>query len=66
MNKNKSKETDQPRKLRGIRLHRETIRILDDPALLGQVRGGEEDGFFSEFWPGCVFTTSGISQNPPC
>jgi hypothetical protein len=37
-NETKDQEQKQPRRLR---LNRETIRLLNDPALLGLARGGE-------------------------
>ena len=44
MKKNKTKDQEQKRKPRGLRLSRETIRLLNAPALLGLARGGESAG----------------------
>jgi hypothetical protein len=41
MNKNKTK--DQERKPRRLSLNRETILLLNDPALLGLARGARND-----------------------
>lgn len=43
MKKNKTKDQEQKRKLRRLSLNRETIRFLNDPALLGLARGGLSD-----------------------
>jgi hypothetical protein len=66
MNRNKVENKEQKRQLHGIRLNRETIKILNDPAILGLARGGDVDSDFSLYWPGCIMTTSGISERPPC
>jgi hypothetical protein len=44
MKKKKTKDQEQKRKPRRLRLSRETIRLLSDPALLGLARGGAETG----------------------
>lgn len=41
MKKNKTKDQEQSRKPRRLSLNRETIRILNDPALLELARGGK-------------------------
>jgi hypothetical protein len=41
MKKNRIKDQEEKRKLRRLRLSRETIRLLNDPALLGLARGGD-------------------------
>ena len=41
MKKNKTKGQEQSRKPRRLSLNRETIRILNDPALLELARGGK-------------------------
>ncbi len=41
MKKNRIKDQEEKRKLRRLRLNRETIRLLSDPALLGVARGGD-------------------------
>ena len=40
MKKNKTANQEQERKPHRLRLNRETIHVLDDPALLGLARGG--------------------------
>ena len=40
MKKNKTKDQEQKRKPRRLSLSRETIRVLDDPALLELAIGG--------------------------
>jgi hypothetical protein len=48
MKKNRTTNQEQKRKPHRLRLNRETIHVLDDPALLGLARGGitraERDG----------------------
>ena len=44
MKKNRMKDQEEKRKLRRLRLSRETIRLLGDPVLLGWARGGYETG----------------------
>jgi len=39
MKKNKTNDLEQNRKLRRLGLNRETIRVLNDPALLALARG---------------------------
>ncbi len=41
MKKNRIKDQEEKKKLRRLRLNRETIRLLSDPALLGLARGGD-------------------------
>ena len=41
MKKNRIKDQEEKRQLRRLRLNRETIRLLSDPALLGLARGGD-------------------------
>ena len=41
MKKNRIKDQEKKRKLRRLRLNRETIRLLSDPTLLGLARGGD-------------------------
>lgn len=43
MKKNKTTDREQKRNPRHLSLNRETIRILDDPALLKFARGGFSD-----------------------
>ena len=43
MKKNKTKDQEQKLKPRRLSLSRETIRLLNAPALLGLARGGESD-----------------------
>lgn len=43
MKKEKMKDRQQDRRPRRLSLSRETIRLLDDPALLGLARGGVQD-----------------------
>jgi hypothetical protein len=40
VNKNKANELDQTRKPRRLGLNRETVLVLNDPALLELARGG--------------------------
>jgi hypothetical protein len=62
MKKNKTKGQEQ--KPRRLRLNRETIRVLHDPALLGLVRGGEE----TEYYYTCLTedTNTGSNANTNC
>ena len=46
MKKNKTQGQEQSRKPRRLSLNRETIRILNDPALLELARGGVADGTY--------------------
>ena len=41
MKKSRIKDQEEKRKLHRLRLNRETIRLLSDPALLGLARGGD-------------------------
>ena len=41
MNKNKTKDLEQTQKPRRLGLNRETVLVLNDPALLELARGGE-------------------------
>jgi hypothetical protein len=43
MKKNRMKDQEPRRKPRRLSLNRETILVLDDPALLALARGGKED-----------------------
>jgi hypothetical protein len=43
MKKNRFKDQEEKRKPRRLRLNRETIRLLSDPALLGVAKGGASD-----------------------
>lgn len=43
MKKNRTKDQEQKRKSRRLSLNRETIRTLDDPALVGLARGGNTE-----------------------
>ena len=58
MKKNKTKDQEQKRKQRRLSLSRETIWVLNDPALLELARG--RNLFSSEFH--CGGTTSGWDQ----
>jgi len=49
----------QEGKARRLRLNRETIRFLDDPALLGFAQGG---GTFSQIETGCITKTDPTSN----
>ena len=64
MKKNKTKDQEQKRKPRRLSLNRETIQILDDPALLEPARGGTE--VVSEFEMGCHPRTSSIDDPNVC
>jgi len=59
---NKTKDQEQNRKPRRLSLSRETIRFLDDVALLGLARGGGGEGGSQP----CSGTTSQVSADPPC
>lgn len=54
---------DQKRKSRRLRLNRETIQVLNDPAFLEQVRGA---GACSELERSCAQTTTSISSDTSC
>lgn len=56
MKVNKRKDEEQKRQPRRLSLNRETIQILDDPALLERARGGSIG--LSGCDTRCVFTTS--------
>jgi len=43
MKKNKTKDQEQKREPRRLSLNRETVRVLNDPALLALARGGEPE-----------------------
>ena len=45
MKKNRIKDQEEKRKPRRLRLNRETIRLLNAPALLGLARGGVDTGY---------------------
>jgi hypothetical protein len=53
---------DQKQKLRRLGLSRETIRLLDDPALLGLVRGGLNEGTHSSGASCTTTRTMGVSD----
>jgi hypothetical protein len=55
MKKNKTKDEEQKRKPSRLSLSRETIRSLNDPALLEQARGGVTE-LGSEMPRGCPGT----------
>ncbi len=59
MNKNRIKDQEEKRKLRRLRLSRETIRLLSDPALLGVAGGGSN----TEQSSPCCATDSCVVQN---
>jgi len=48
MKKNKTKDLELKQKPRRLSLNRETIRFLDDPALLRLARGGDAGGTMSQ------------------
>lgn len=52
MKKNKTKNHEQKQKPRRLRLSRETIRNLNDPALLALARGGVMQSNFESCGPG--------------
>jgi hypothetical protein len=57
MKKNKTKDQEQKRKSRRLSLNRETIQVLNDPALLELARGGGLTGL-------CAGNTNGTSTSP--
>ncbi len=60
--KKKAKDKEQQRKPRRLILNRETIRFLDDSALLGLARGGW-DGTHSS---GATCTTTTVISGDNC
>ena len=63
MKKNMMKSPEQKRKLRRLSLNRETILVLNDPALLELARGGADVGDGSQ---PCSATTSQVSAAGSC
>lgn len=53
---------DEKQKLRRLGLSRETIRLLDDPALLGLARGGGLEQGTHSSGASCTITRTGISD----
>ena len=60
MKKNKTKDQEQNRKPRRFSLSRETILLLDDPALLELARGADEPGTI------CNTGSSGPVESSAC
>ena len=61
MKKNRIKDQEVKRKLRRLRLSRETIRLLNAPALLGLARGGVDTEYTCA--PPCKISVTCIAQN---
>jgi hypothetical protein len=57
MKKNRTKDQEQKRKPRRLSLNRETIRFLNDPALLALVKGGGTEA------PECPQDPNGTSMS---
>lgn len=59
MKKNRTTDQEEKRKLRRLRLNRETIRLLSEEALLGLAKGGSDTAQSNP----CCATDSCVNQN---